>query len=1071
MISPGNRTIRVFVSSTFRDMQEERDLLVKFVFPKLRKLCGSRGVAWGEVDLRWGITAQQSEEGQVLPLCLEEIRRCRPFFIGLLAERYGSLPRNIPAGLLEREPWLADHLDRSVTELEMIHGVLRDPQMKGHAYFYFRDPFYFDRKLESAGGALDAEPPDKKEKLARLKQRIRGARDARDCHLREPYRNPQELADWVLQDFTYLVDALFPESQKPNPLDQEAADHHVFADSRSGVYIGRQESFARLDAHANGSDPPLVILGESGSGKSALLANWAAQYRAAHPGSLILMHFVGATPFSADWAAILRRLLGELKRNFQIMEEIPREPEQLAATFANWLHMAAVRGRVIIILDALNQLEDRAGAQDLIWLPSSIPENVRLFLSTLAGRSLDELEKRGWPRFQVQPLSPEERLQLISEYLAQYSKALDKKVVARIVSAPQTANPLYLRVLLDELRVFGSHQELDDRISFYLAAAAVPELYQKVLSRWESDYSAGKDLVRNTMTLLWASRHGLMESELVQLLGSDDSPLPSALWSPLYLAADQALVNRSGLLNFGHEYLRDAVLAKYLATENHQRSAHHRLAQYFGRHELGPRKIDELPWQLSEAREWPQLLDLLRSRNFLPSAWDQSDFEVQAHWARMQANSTHRMVDAYRVQIERPEAELDANFLDVIALLLNNTGHFQESMQIRSALIDFYVAAHNDAGLAVCCGSQAAILMSLGDLEGAQTAFLRQEQICRKLGDLQGVQKSLGGQGLIAQERGELDLALRLHKEQQRICSELAYPRGVAISLNNQAMLAYEKGEFARALDLYKQEEQICRQLGDLDGLQHSLGGQANVISATGHFDGVMDLYKQQEKLCRDLGDQRGIAMNLGNQAELLAKLGNLNAAMALHKEEERLCRAVQYRRGVSVSLGNQALLLNSMGKPDEAFERLKEQEQVCRKLSIPLLLAASLTNQAAMLFDKKDFAAALDLYREIEKIYRNSRAHVRVALCLGNKAKILNNLGNISEVRAALLEQEQICRTLGNPEWLAGSLMNQVLLSRESDARRRDLLVEALRLATENGLTGLAEHIKSVERRLGSGA
>lgn len=38
------RAIRVFVSSTFRDMQEEREELAKRVFPQLRKLCEQRGV-------------------------------------------------------------------------------------------------------------------------------------------------------------------------------------------------------------------------------------------------------------------------------------------------------------------------------------------------------------------------------------------------------------------------------------------------------------------------------------------------------------------------------------------------------------------------------------------------------------------------------------------------------------------------------------------------------------------------------------------------------------------------------------------------------------------------------------------------------------------------------------------------------------------------------------------------------------------------------------------------------------------------------------------------------------------
>ncbi len=79
-----DRVIRVFVSSTFRDMQGERDELVLKIFPQLRWLCEERGMTWGEIDLRWGISDEQKADGQVLPICLEEIKRCRPYFIGLL---------------------------------------------------------------------------------------------------------------------------------------------------------------------------------------------------------------------------------------------------------------------------------------------------------------------------------------------------------------------------------------------------------------------------------------------------------------------------------------------------------------------------------------------------------------------------------------------------------------------------------------------------------------------------------------------------------------------------------------------------------------------------------------------------------------------------------------------------------------------------------------------------------------------------------------------------------------------------------------------------------------------------
>lgn len=139
-----DREIRVFVSSTFRDMHDEREVLTKRVCPELRKLCEERGVAFTEVDLRWGVNDEQKAEGKVLPICLAEIDRCRPFFIGLLGERYGWVPDedDIPRELMDLQSWLKEHKDRSVTELEILHGVLRNPAMANRACFYFRDPEY-----------------------------------------------------------------------------------------------------------------------------------------------------------------------------------------------------------------------------------------------------------------------------------------------------------------------------------------------------------------------------------------------------------------------------------------------------------------------------------------------------------------------------------------------------------------------------------------------------------------------------------------------------------------------------------------------------------------------------------------------------------------------------------------------------------------------------------------------------------------------------------------------------------------------------------------------------------------
>ena len=53
-----SRTVRLFISSTFRDFAGERDILVRRIFPELRRRCRERQVELVDVDLRWGITLQ-----------------------------------------------------------------------------------------------------------------------------------------------------------------------------------------------------------------------------------------------------------------------------------------------------------------------------------------------------------------------------------------------------------------------------------------------------------------------------------------------------------------------------------------------------------------------------------------------------------------------------------------------------------------------------------------------------------------------------------------------------------------------------------------------------------------------------------------------------------------------------------------------------------------------------------------------------------------------------------------------------------------------------------------------------
>jgi tetratricopeptide (TPR) repeat protein len=1057
------REIRVFISSTFRDMQEEREELVKQVFPQLRRLCESRGVTWGEVDLRWGVPDEAKAEGKVLPLCLQEIEHCRPYFIGLLGERYGWVPEEISPELLETQAWLAQHRGKSVTALEILHGVLENPEMEKHAFFYFRDPAY-----AAAHPGFTEEDPALSEKLARLKDEIRQS----GFPVSEPFDSPKTLGEWVLRDLTAIIERLYPEKEIPNALDRAALDHEAYSASRRTVYIGRDEYIARLDANAAGDGPPLVIAGDSGGGKSALVANWTHNWSEQHPETPMLVHFIGAAPDSANWMAMLRRLLGEFQRKFGIQIEIPDQPDALRMAFANALHMVAARGRLVLALDALNQIEDRDGAPDLVWLPPVIPANVRLVVSTLPDRSWEDLQKRGWPVLTVEPLTVPEREELIDKYLKPYAKALSPGPVHRIAAAPQTGNGLYLSTLLNELRQFGSYEQLDQRIDWYLQAANPVELYRKVIQRWEQDYGQpgplGENIVCESLARLWAARRGLSETELLESLGTVGSPLPRALWSPLYLAAGDALVNRGGLLTFAHDFLREAVRDAYLPTESHQQSAHRTLARYFAVQQRGPRQLDELPWQWQEASEWQKLADLLAAPAVFEALWGKDQFEVKAYWTQIEAHSQLRMEQVYEFAIKDPTRDADHAWR--IGKLLNDTGKPEAALRVYSRIVE-HNRGHSDmANLQASLGQQGDILYTRGDLDGALALFKEQELVGRELGNKNMISYALGNQGNVLHARGDMDGAMALHKEMELLCQETENKTGLNLSLGNQGLILNARGDLDGAMALYKEQERICRELGNKDSLSNSLGNQANILYDRGDLDGAMALHKEQERICQELGNKAGLSNSIGNQALILKARGDLDSAMALLKEQERICRELGDKDGLSNSLGNQANILYDRGDLDGAMALHKEEERICRELGDKVSLQISLGNQAVILKARGDLDAALALHKEQERIYRELGDKNGLSYSLGNQALILQERGDLDGAMVLHKEEERICRELGDPDGLSISLANQVDLLKDLPGRRgeaRRLAEEALRIATDHGYQQLVSQIQGIRESI----
>jgi tetratricopeptide (TPR) repeat protein len=944
-----------------------------------------------------------------------------------------------------------------------------------HAFFYFRDPNYIDtvpteRKPDFVENPTSDEiekygrenalrrAEERKHKLKALKQRIRSS----CCNVRENYRNPKELGALILSDFNDLINRLYPEDSIPDPLDREVIEHEFYAKSRLGVYIGSDVYFERLNTHVKTDGPPMVVLGESGSGKSALLANWAFKYRKKHPNEYIFMYFIGASTQSTNWVAMLHCIMGELKRRFAIEQNIPDRSDELRVAFANWLHIAAAHGRMTLIIDGLNQLEEREQAQDLVWLPSEIPANIRLMLSTLTGRPLDELEKRGWPSLRVEALNRNERKQLTRVYLSQYSKELTKEHENRIAETEQASKPLYLRALLEELRIYGDRDKLGKMIKKYLAAPTVEKLYEEILQRYEQDYETdAPGLVGEAMSLLWAARRGLTETELRELLGSQEEPLPASQWSPLYIAADRALVNRSGLIGFFHNYFREAVRRKYLPIPEDQHAAHIRLADHFESLSLGHRKVEELPWQLVQAKLWRRLYDLMANLQFFQTAFQTSEYDTMVYWTQLETNSPLRLVEAYRPLITNPFHYSDYSWN--ISRLLFKTGHPEEARLLLEYQVKYYRRIGNPHKLAGCLGNLSILLVTRGDLQSALAMVNQEVQICRKLKNKPRLAAALGNKANILLPLGEPGRAIELYEEQENICHELQDNYGLICALGGQAIVLKLRGALDEAMRLHKKEERICRQIGHKEGLQICLVNQANIFADRNNLNLALTMYKEAETICRDIGAKYYLTTCLTNKASILAKQGKLDIAIKACREEAQIHEELENKLDLAESLLRCAELEFKQNELLEAFSLYNKAEQILQELGKKRELAVLYTNKSRIVGAMWGKDAAIAELRRSETAYKELGDKRALLDILAEKSQILFSKGNYNEAMELYREEQRISKKLGYKEGLVTSLASQaILLSRQGNRRNaRRVAKKALRIATLNGLSELAAQIR----------
>ena len=571
--------------------------------------------------------------------------------------------------------------EASATEQEILRGAMQVPDAAGHVFGFFRaldgEPTeasggdFFDGAVSDGRFVVDGESHDRQTALKEKSLRPLLGKNVHDYRasltsdgittdhigsLPDDYEACRALLDdepkgKLCQDVWRSLGTLIrAELEMAAKIDQQKAEiwaHEDFGRDRCAHFVGREEPLAAIAGHLNGGDArPLAIVGEPGSGKSALMAKAIEQAQLAHSKAEVVYRFIGATPASSDGRALLDSLCRQITRAYEGDEStIPSEYNDLAVEFGKRLELAKAERPLIVVLDALDQLA--GAARSLSWLPANLPANVQLVVSTLPGECEKALlAKHPTPDVvSVKAMSAGEADKLLGLWLEHAGRALQPAQRREVLEkfGRSEGLPLYLRLAFEEARLWRSYSPaaetvLHEGVQGLIRGNLFPRLSQRV--------NHGDVLVRHALGYLAASRYGLSEDEVLDVLSADDAviddfaarsfqeakdrKLPIVIWSRLYFDVAPYLTERSSegttLLAFYHNQLREAATAECLEGEHAQRR-NAALAGYFrGRSDPAKdrswtggyaRGLSELPFHLAGAGDKDELYETLTDFVFL----------------------------------------------------------------------------------------------------------------------------------------------------------------------------------------------------------------------------------------------------------------------------------------------------------------------------------------------------------------------------------------------------------------------------------------------------------------------
>jgi len=404
-----------------------------------------------------------------------------------------------------------------------------------------------------------------------------------------------------------IVDGVRRTNTVKDELVEELCQQNAQVADKCKSFVGRADLLAKIASYVASDSPlPFVVVGESGVGKTAVLAKAFDEQRKAAGDAILVVRMLGTTGQSGTSAQVLRGICQQIFRavgDSEAVKNIPVSYQALVKQFADVLALGTEARPLVLFLDSLDQLSQQDGGLELGWIPQKLPPHARLVLSTLPDTPAvvfgceTALHKRNIPDenfMRVQRLHVEDGPEVLDAMLSARSRQLTPEQREVVLGAfNQCPLPLFMSLCVHMAARWHSFDP-----GCTLRSDVQTLIREQLFGQLEEKH--GEVLVRTALGLLTVAKKGLTAVEMEHCLSLDDPVLnsvmewwdmpvlrvPPSLWMRLRSDLGGFLIERGGddrsPFKWYHRQFWEVANACYTSAANGWKQYLHRsLAEFF----------------------------------------------------------------------------------------------------------------------------------------------------------------------------------------------------------------------------------------------------------------------------------------------------------------------------------------------------------------------------------------------------------------------------------------------------------------------------------------------------------